>query len=406
MSVVNKPPVKKNISNISGRYKTDRFIQIIPKDGIKLPSWKRAVIKVGSGLITAGGNQCSTKYLLDIASFIIECRNRGKEVILVSSGAVAAGLSTQPRLAGKKQRSIPENQALAAIGQSLLMAIWRRLFDFPCAQLLLTYDDIYNRKRFVNAKNTLMELLSLKTLPIINENDTVAVDELKVGDNDNLAAYVAVLAEADLFLICSDVDGLFDADPRQNAGARLLNKVEKIDEKIYKLAGGTQNSIATGGMLTKVQAAEKATSGGINTIIMNGTKRGFFELLLNDIICGTIFTKSEKPVKGKKHWMLHAKPSLGQIFIDPGAVTAVSKKGASLLPSGIQKIKGRFAAGDAIDIVYKNDEQTTLVAKGITQYGSDDLKKIIGKKSRDIEKILNGFSPDVVVSRDEMVLKK
>ncbi|MBN2410397.1 glutamate 5-kinase [candidate division KSB1 bacterium] len=392
--------------NDSGRNKTDRFIQIIPKDGIKLPPWKRAVIKVGSGLVTAGGNKCSTKYLLDIASFIIECRNRGKEIILVSSGAVAAGLSTQTQLIGKTQRSIPEKQALAAIGQSLLMAIWSRLFDFPCAQLLLTYDDIYNRKRFVNAKNTLMELLNLKTLPIINENDTVAVDELKVGDNDNLAAYVAVLAGADLFLICSDVDGLFDADPRKNAGAQLLNKVEKIDDKIYKLAGGTQNTIATGGMLTKIQAAEKATSGGINTIIMNGTKRGFFELLLNDIICGTIFIKSDKPVKGKKHWMLHAKPSLGDIFIDQGAVNAISTKGASLLPSGIQNIKGRFAAGDAVNIIHVCEGQTLLVAKGISQYGSDDLKKIIGKKSKEIESVLNGFYSDVVVSRDEMVLKK
>jgi len=363
------------------------------------------VIKVGSGLVTAGGNQCSTKYLLDIASFIIECRNRGKEIVLVSSGAVAAGLSTQTQLIGKAQRSIPEKQALAAIGQSLLMAIWSRLFDFPCAQLLLTYDDIYNRKRFVNAKNTLMELLSLKTLPIINENDTVAVDELKVGDNDNLAAYVAVLAEADLFIICSDVDGLYDADPRKNPQAQLVTRVEKIDEKIYKLAGGTQNTIATGGMLTKVQAAEKATSGGINTIILNGTKRGFFELLLNDIICGTIFIKSDKPVKGKKHWMLHAKPSVGKIYIDQGAVNAVSTKGASLLPSGIQNIEGNFLAGDAVDIIFKNEEQTIFIAKGISQYGSTDLKKVIGKKSGEIEKLLDGFYSDVVVNRDEMVLK-
>ncbi|HPG41904.1 MAG TPA: glutamate 5-kinase [bacterium] len=371
-----------------------------------MPEWKRAVIKVGSGLVTAGGNKCSTKYLLDIASFIMECINRGKEIILVSSGAVASGLSTQPQLIGKKHRTIPEKQALAAIGQSLLMALWGRLFDLPCAQLLLTYDDIYNRNRFVNAKNTLMELLSMKTLPIINENDTVAVDELKVGDNDNLAAYVAVLADADLLIICSDVDGLYDADPHKNPAAQLIPRVDMIDESIYKLAGGTDNTIATGGMLTKIQAAEKATCGGVNTIIMNGTKRGYFELLLNNIICGTIFTKAEHPLKGKKHWMLHARASAGKIYVDSGAVNALVSKGASLLPSGINKLSGEFNAGDTIEIIFAGGEQEIIIAKGITQYGSADLKKIIGKKSQEIEKLVDYFYSEEVVNRDEMVLIK
>ncbi len=335
----------------------------------------------------------------------MECINRGKEIILVSSGAVASGLSTQPQLLGKKHRSIPEKQALAAIGQSLLMALWGRLFDLPCAQLLLTYDDIYNRKRFVNAKNTLVELLSMKTLPIINENDTVAVDELKVGDNDNLAAYVAVLADADLLIICSDVDGLYNADPHKDSAAQLITRVDAIDESIYKLAGGTQNCVATGGMLTKIQAAEKATSGGINTIIMNGTKRGYFELLLNNIICGTIFIKAEHPVKGKKHWMLHARASSGKIHIDSGAVNALLCKGASLLPSGIIEVTGEFNAGEIVDIVHSGEKSQTIIARGVTQYSSMDLKKILGKKSREIEKLVPYFYSEVV-NRDEMVLTK
>ncbi len=357
---------------------------------------------MGSTLVTAGGKKASTKYLLDIASFIIECHNRGKEVILVSSGAVAAGLSTQVQFTSKAQCTIPEKQALAAIGQSQLMTLWSRMFDFPCAQILLTFDDLLNRRRFVNAKNTITELLNMNTLPIVNENDTVAVDELRVGDNDNLAAHVAVLAEADLLIICSDIDGLYDADPRENPKANLITRVDTINEEIYKLAKDTKTHIATGGMVTKIQAAEKATSGGINTVIMNGTKRGFFEMLLNGIVCGTIFYKSPRPVKGKKHWMLHAKPSKGKVYIDAGAVLAITERGASLLPSGIQKLEGEFAAGEAVDIL--QIEENKMIAKGICQYNHIDLEKIAGKKSKEIENILDGMYSDVVVHRDEMVL--
>jgi glutamate 5-kinase len=285
------------------------------------------------------------------------------------------------------------------------MRTWNRLFDFPCAQLLLTYDDILNRKRFINAKNTLMELLKLDTLPIVNENDTVATDELRVGDNDNLAAYIAVLAEADLFIILSDVDGLFDADPRSNPGAQYITTVEKIDESIYTLAGGANNSFATGGMRTKIQAAEKATSGGISTIIMNGTKHACFELFLNGILCGTIFNKIKKPITGRKHWMLHALPSRGLIYVDEGAVTALKEKQASLLPSGIVKIEGNFQQGEAVTVVAQNSKANRDIAKGITYYDSKDLQKIIGKQSHEIEKVLDYFHSSVVIHREYMVLK-
>jgi glutamate 5-kinase len=383
-----------------------KFIEINPKNSIPVPDWHRAVIKIGSSLIAEGGKKISTKYLLPIASFIFEARNQGKEIILVSSGAVAAGLSTQPQMLNKPQRSIPEKQALAAVGQSLMMSTWGRLFDFPCAQLLLTYDDILNRKRFVNAKNTLMELLKFNVLPIVNENDTVAVDELKVGDNDNLAAYVSVLAEADLLIICSDIDGLYDADPRTNPDAKLIAKVEKIDEKIYALAGGTRNSVGTGGMRTKIQAAEKATSGGINTLIMNGKKRGYFELLHNNILCGTIFLKNEKPLAAKKHWMLHALPSKGMIVVDAGAAQAVGQRNASLLPSGIVAVTGNFQPGDAVTIGFEKDGAFQPIAKGITHYGASDLKKIIGKQSHEIEKVLDHFYTEVIVHRENLVLQK
>ncbi len=373
-------------------------------DNITIPPWRRAVVKVGSGLIAPDGKKTSTKFTLPIAGFITESRNQGKEIILVSSGAVASGLSTQPQLLKRANRSIPEKQALAAIGQSLLMTSWSRFFDFPCSQLLLTHDDIYDRRRFVNAKNTLKKLLEFGTLPIVNENDTVAVEELKVGDNDNLAAYVAMLAEADLLIICTDIDGLHEADPKKNKNAKLIHVVEKIDQSIYALAGGSKNPIATGGMKTKVEAAQKATVRGIDTVIINATKREALDHLLKGKLSGTLFKKTPNPMAAKKHWMLHALPVRGKIFIDAGASRALTLKGASLLPSGIVGSEGEFKKGDAVNILAKDGKNFVEIAKGISMYNSADLKKIQGKKSSEIKNILGYFVTEEIINRDELVL--
>ena len=373
-------------------------------ESITMPQWRRAVIKVGSGLIAPDGKKCRTKYTLPIAGFIIECRNLGKEIILVSSGAVASGLSTQPEMLKRNQRTIPERQALAAIGQTLLMASWSSFFDFPCSQILLTYDDINNRRRFVNAKNTIKKLLEFGTLPIVNENDTVATEELKVGDNDNLAAYVAMLSEADLLIICSDIDGLFDKDPKKNKNAILIPVVEKIDQSIYALAGGSKNPIATGGMRTKIEAAHKATVRGIDTIILNSTKHKVFDYLLNGKLTGTIFKKTKTPMTAKKHWMLHAMNSNGKILVDTGASKALLNKGASLLPSGIASVEGNFNKGEAVQILVKEGKVLREIAKGITRYNSSDLLKIKGKKSSEIESILGFVNAQEVIHRDELVL--
>jgi glutamate 5-kinase len=366
---------------------------------LTLPAWKRAVIKVGSALVAPDGQRVSNKYTLDIAAFITECINDGKEMILVTSGAIAAGLSTQSHLISHPL-TIAEKQAMAAIGQPLLMSHWSKFFDFPCAQLLLTYQGIYERQRFVNAKNTLLKLLTKKTLPIVNENDTVVVDEIKVGDNDNLAAQVAVLADADILFICSDVDGLFDADPRENTAAKQIQMVTSIDQSIYRLAGGKGSMFATGGMTTKIQAAEKAIARGIDTIVFNGKRRESFQQLLSCTIPGTIFTKNANPMNAKKHWMLHTLKSSGRIYIDAGAHQALVNKGASLLPSGILWIEGRFKQGDAVRVIYANDE----IAQGITQYDANDLAKIRGKKSGEIEGILGYIYTDEVIHRDDLVL--
>ena len=367
----------------------------------KLFNWKRAVLKVGSALVAPEGRRVANTYTLDIAGFITQCRDRGKEIVLVSSGAVAAGISTQPR--ARRSLSIRDKQALAAIGQPLLMTHWSKFFDFPCAQLLLTYDDLRDRRRFVNAKNTLTELLLRKTLPIINENDTTVVDELKVGDNDNLAAHVAVLADADLLMIASDIDGLFDRDPRRYADAALIPTVAKIDRSVYELAGGKGSRFSTGGMITKLQAAEKALARGIDTIIFNGGKRASFEKLLNGECPGTFFQRAASPLNAKKHWMLHAVKSRGKLTVDDGASRALTAKGASLLPSGIIAVDGQFDQGDAVDIL---SNQGTVIAKGISQLDAEDLKKIIGRKSAEIAAILGYFAADEAVHRDDLVLLK
>lgn len=373
-----------------------------PASSIAAPSWNRAVVKVGSTLVAPEHRGCSTQHVLAIAQFIAASRHAGKEVILVSSGAVAAGRAAQPDACAP--HTIPEKQALAAIGQPLLMAHWQRLFDVPCAQLLLTYDDLYHRSRFVNAQNTLAELLDRGLLPIVNENDTVAIDELKVGDNDNLAAHVAVLADADLLVICSDVDGLYDADPHAHPEATLIPVVEHIDERIYTAAGGAHRDVATGGMRTKVEAAEKATARGIDTVILNGTKADHLERLRTGTVAGTLFRRAPQPITARKYWMLHAVPSAGRLWIDAGAARALRDDGASLLPSGITNIEGRFSKGEAVDIVTDTADGPRVVAKGITQYGAHDVRAIKGRQSGDIERILGHAHTDLVIHRDELVL--
>jgi len=369
-----------------------------------MPKWCRAVIKIGSGLIAPGGRKTSTKHMLPIAGFITDARNQGREIILVSSGAVASGLATQPGMLRRPSRSIPEKQALAAIGQPLLMANWSRFFDFPCAQLLLTYDDIHTRKRFVNAKNTIRQLLLLGCLPVVNENDTVAVEELKVGDNDNLAAYVAMLAEADLLIICTDIDGLYDADPRRHKNAKLIPLVEKIDATVYEQAGDSSNPIATGGMRTKIQAAQKATVRGIDTVIINGTRRQALDHLSAGRLDGTLFRRTGHPMTAKKHWMLHALPSQGRLYVDAGAARALLERGASLLPSGIVNVEGDFKQGEAVSVMVREARAAVEIAKGITQYGSRDVLRIKGKKSSQIETLLGHFVTEEVIHRDDLVL--
>lgn len=363
-------------------------------------TWQRAVIKVGSALIAPDGKQVSAQYVLPIAKFITDLRALGKEVVLVSSGSVAAGRSIIN--SHEQGATIAEKQAMAAIGQAKMMENWQRFFDFPCAQLLITQGDLKDRRRYVNIKNTVRELLANQALPIINENDTVATDELKVGDNDNLAALVALVCEADALFICSDIDGLYDADPNKNPSANLIPVVEAITPAIFNLAGGTKNKIATGGMKTKLQAAVKTTSNGIDTFIINGKKSEVFNQILLEQSVGTWFKPLALKNNAKKQWLKHTLKAAGSVHIDSGAQAALLDKGASLLAKGILSVKGEFARGDALDIEYDNK----VIARGLTQYSSAELLQIAGQDSKLFESILGFKHKNEVVHRDDLVLFK
>jgi len=363
-------------------------------------NFKRIVIKVGSALVSPDENGCNGRYLLAIARFITECHDKGIEILLVSSGSVAAGRQLIKH--GSPTLSIPTKQAMASVGQMQMMANWQRFFDVPCSQLLITHGDLKDRQRYINIKNTLRTLLANKVIPIVNENDTVATDELKVGDNDNLAALVALVSEADSLLILSDIDGLYNKDPRSHSDAVMFNDIKEINEDVYAMAGSTTNPIATGGMKTKIQAAAKATENGIDTYILNGRKSDVLEQFLKGENLGTHFIAKRTVSKAKKHWLKHTLKSNGQLLLDEGAIEAVVNKGASLLPAGIKGALGTFAAGDSIDMLNANTKQ--VIAKGISQFSHQDLMRISGKQSDAIHDLLGCCPSKVIVHRDDMVL--
>ena len=363
-------------------------------------NFNRAVIKIGSALIAPESKGCSGKYILAIARFINQCQLAGKEVIIVSSGSVAAGRHLIHH--GSPNPSIPTKQAMAAVGQMKMMANWQRFFDVPCSQLLITHGDLKDRQRYISIKNTLRILLENGSIPIVNENDTVATEELKVGDNDNLAALVALVSEADCLFILSDVCGVYDQDPRNNPEANLIPQIDQITEKIYAMAGSTQNHIATGGMKTKIQAADKATENGIDTYILDGSNAENFDLILKGQNPGTHFKAQQPAGKARKHWLKHTLKSNGQIVLDAGAANAVLNKGASLLATGILECTGYFVVGDSIDLI--DHDSKRVIAKGISQYSQSELQQIKGQKSENIVNTLGYCPSKVIVHRDDLVI--
>lgn len=365
-----------------------------------LPAWRRAVLKVGSNLLAADGGGLTLTYAQTLAAFIAHSQTQGRELVLVSSGAVAAGRALL-RARALPAGDLAERQALAALGQAPMIALWQSLSSRAVAQVLLTHDDLRNRRRYLNARATLRQLLAIEVLPVINENDTVAVDELKLGDNDNLAAIVAALVDADLLLIASDIDALYNADPRRDPTAAAIPRVAEITPQVLAMAGGSGSAVGTGGMRTKLQAAQKAAAAGIATALFNGRDAATVQALGEGRLRGTLFTPGQSRMQARKYWLLHAPASAASIRVDAGAASALAGGGASLLPGGVVDVVGEFHRGDLVDVI---DPSGRLVARGLTQYGAVDVRRMAGRHSRDIDGVLGYSYGPAVVHRDDLAL--
>lgn len=364
-----------------------------------LPSWRRAVLKVGSNLLAADGGGLTTRYAATLAAFIQASREAGRQVVLVSSGAVAAGRA-QLRAHAPSAGDLAARQALAALGQAPMIALWQSLSVRPVAQVLLTHDDLRSRRRYLNARTTLRELLACDVLPVVNENDTVAVDELKLGDNDNLAAIVAALVDADLLLIASDIDALYTADPRRDPAATPVLQVDALTPEILAMAGGSGSAIGTGGMQTKLEAASKAAAAGIPTALFSGRNTEAVAALAQDQLHGTYFASNRTRMQARKYWLRHAPAAVGHIKVDAGAARALATGKASLLPGGVLDVAGEFHRGDLLEII---DAAGRKLARGICQYGSVEVKRLAGRHSRDIDAVLGYSYGAEIVHRDDLV---
>ena len=368
-----------------------------------LPNWRRAVLKVGSSLLAAEGEGLSPRHALGLAQFVSASLAAGREVVIVSSGAVAAGRAVIHRRANPGG-AMAERQALAALGQAQLIGLWQRFFERPVAQVLLTHDDLRNRRRYLNARATLNELLALGALPVINENDTVSVDELKMGDNDNLAAVIAALVDADALFIATDIDGFFTSNPRVNADARPIEDVEALTPEFFAMAGDPGSAAGTGGMRTKLEAAAKAAAAGIETFLFNGTRADTVRALAQDRFQGTRFRPSRNRMAARKYWLRNVPLENGGVIVDAGAARAMGEKGASLLPGGVLTAEGDFRRGDMIEVRLRDDTGDRVIARGVSQYSALDIRRIARSHSRDIESILGYNYGENVIHRDDMVM--
>jgi len=363
---------------------------------------RRVVVKIGSQILFSADGIEEAR-LKGLVRDLAELHNQRKEVIVVSSGAIAAGMT---RL-GRKERpkTIPEKQALAAVGQIKLMALYERSFsrfEKSVAQVLLTHEDLANRQRYINAKHTFQMLLELSIIPIVNENDTVAVEEMKFGDNDHLSALVATMLGADLLVILSDVEGVYDCDPRAHNDACLIPLVEDIRAVREKIIGETLSTYGTGGILTKIGAAEKAAAAGIPTVITSGLRAGTISRVFDaQEEIGTLVLPEENRLTHRKHWIAYNLKPVGEIIVDQGAHEALVRKGKSLLPSGLREVRGTFGVGECVRCL---DLQGQEFARGLVNYSAQELNQIKGLHTSKIEKVLGYKAFDEIIHRDDLVL--
>ena len=364
--------------------------------------YKRIVVKLGTSVLTGGARQLDRARMVELTRQCAELYHQGHDVIVCTSGAVAAGRAHLgfPKL----PPTIVSKQLFAAVGQPQLMFQWQHFFEIygvRVGQILLTRADVENRHRYLNARDTFSALLENRIVPVVNENDAVATEEIKVGDNDNLSALVATLCNADLLLILTDQPGLFTADPRFNPDAQLIPEVHRIDETLRAQAGGTSTGLGVGGMVTKLSAANVARHAGIDVIIAAGKEPNVIQRAARAEAVGTRFVALESRPENRKRWILAGPKPVGVVVIDAGAVGALCERGRSLLPAGIVGVEGKFERGDTVQIV---DTTRRELARGLTAYGSNDLRQIAGAHSHEIAQRLGYTYGDEAVHRNNLVL--
>jgi len=366
---------------------------------------KRIVIKIGSRVLVDSENGgVRTRFIQQLATSVAKLSEAGKEVVIVTSGAVGTGMAVLGY--AQKPTVMAEKQACAAVGQIDLMHAYREMFRWVglvAGQILLSADDFRDRTRYKNLQNTLKAMIAKKIIPIINENDSVAVAEIKVGDNDKLSSDVALFLDADLLLIFTDEDGLFDANPKTNPQARLLRIVPEITGDIMALAGKpgeAGSAVSTGGMRSKLESIRAVARSGCNAFLANGAKVQPHEVVLEDAV-GTLFLGSSKRLDSRSRWLSYISSPRGAVVVDEGGVRALREKHSSLLPVGVVKIVGRFSVGDLVEI---RDSEGGQVARGIAQYDSEQLKLVLHKKSAEIHAVLGPKTPDEFIHKNDLVV--
>jgi glutamate 5-kinase len=364
---------------------------------------KKIIIKLGSSIITNDGKGIDEAFLSNFAVDISFLAKK-MQVVIVSSGAIAAGLKKLG--ISRRPSELSELQAAAAVGQMDLIRSFEKEFSkvsMICAQVLLTHDDLSDRKRYLNARSTLNNLLEKNVIPIINENDTVSNEEIKFGDNDNLAALTANLLEADYLILLTDQDGLYSDDPRKNSNATLLSQISVNDKILDEVAKSTTSSVGRGGMYTKILAARRASLSGTHTIIANGKNRKVISNLLNDSVLGTFIQSEERQLDARKKWLAGQLKSKGTLIIDDGATNAIINSGKSLLSVGITDVKGKFDRGDLVQCISSSGQE---VAKGLINYSSSEVGKVLGQPSDKMEALLGYVNESNVIHRNNLVVLK
>lgn len=363
---------------------------------------RRIVVKFGTKMVTSGPYTLDMNIIERFAKDIDELRTKeNRQVVIVSSGAIAAGMGRMN--IHHRPKSIPHQQALAAIGQNLLMDAFDKVFrglNIPIGQVLLTIDDIDDRKRYVNVQNALNELIQMDAIPIINENDSVGTEEVKVGDNDNLSAYVTGLVNADLLVLLTDVEGLYDRDPAHGKG-NVIPLIRKITPEIEALAGGAGDKAAVGGMRTKIEAANRVLGAGGMVLIAHGRNHRLTDLIGGKEV-GTLFYTETKGLNSRRHWIKMIARVRGKVFVDDGAAKAIFKNNASLLPSGITGTEGKFDIGDVVAVIDPDAEE---IARGAVLYDHREIKKIMGHQSGEIDDILGYDNGSTVIHRNDLIRK-